>query len=427
MKKSVCLLIVLLVLTLTSIVSAADWPQFRGQNRDGKSPETGLLKKWPEAGPKLLWSVEGQVGEGFASVTVVDGMVYTTGMTGDKDKQETLFAYDTNGNFKWKQSYGPAWTKSHPGTRTTPTVDGDRLYVMSGNGLIVCFDAKNGKEIWKVDTAEVFKGKNIKWGITESLLIYKDRVICTPGGEDATMVALDKMTGKTIWTTKGISEKSAYCSPVVIKRGSRDLVVSNVQKSVIIVDPENGNVVCRIPHEKRHELAAVSPLYHDGNLYITTGYTREGMPDRGILFELSDDTSKFSQVWTERKLDCHHGGLIFLNGLIYGSDSAIYPPAKSEKPKGTWYALEMATGQIKYSAKLIGKGSVIYADGMLYCLGETGTLALVKLTENSLEIVSSFPVTLDKTEECWAHPSISDGRLYIRYLGNLMVYDIKGQ
>lgn len=425
MKNSTCILTIVLLLLITNAF-ASDWPWFRGPDRNGKSTETGLLKKWPENGPRLLWSIKDALGEGFSSIAVADGYVYTAGMTGE-DKQETVFAYDIKGNFKWKKSYGPAWTKSYPGTRTTPTIDGNQLYVMSGQGLIVCFDAKTGEKKWDVDTAKVFNGKNIKWGIAESVLIYGDKVICTPGGEDATMVALDKMTGKTIWTTKGLSEKSAYCSPVFIERGGRKLIATNVQKSIAVVDPENGNVICRIPHEKRHDLSAVSPLYKDGFLYVTTGYTKEDMPDRGVMFELSADATGYTKKWTERKLDCHHGGVVFVDGLIHGSSSAIYPPASKENPKGTWYGVDFNTGQVKHESKLVGKGSAIYADGMFYCLGETGTLGLVKLTDNGYELVSSFRVTDEKTEQCWAHPAISDGRLYIRFRGNLMVYDIKAQ
>lgn len=177
----------------------------------------------------------------------------------------------------------------------------------------------------------------------------------------------------------------------------------------------------------RRDLAAVSPLYNNGYLYVTTGYTKEGMPNRGTMFELFADATSFTKKWTERTLDCYHGGLIFLDGFLHGSSSAIYPPQSKEIPKGTWYCLDLATDRMKYEGKLVGKGSVIYADGVLYCLCETGTLGLVKLTDNGYEMVSSFRVTDEETEQCWAHPAISDDRLYIRYRGDLMAYDIKAK
>jgi len=189
------------------------WPQFRGPNRDGKSSETGLSKKWPEGGPKLLWSVK-SLGEGFASVSIANGMVYTTGMVG-AEKDGMVSAYGVDGSFKWKQTYGKGWHGSHSGTHTTPTIDGDMLYVISGYGIVACYDAMTGKPRWRVDTLKEFKGENLKWGIAESALIVSEKLICTPGGEDATMAALDKMTGRTIWTTKGLSDKSAYCSPTL--------------------------------------------------------------------------------------------------------------------------------------------------------------------------------------------------------------------
>ncbi|MHC4646194.1 MAG: outer membrane protein assembly factor BamB family protein [Planctomycetota bacterium] len=421
MRDYVQTAVLILCLLGVSVCFGADWPQFRGPDRDGKSNETGLLKQWPEGGPKELWSVEG-LGIGFSSAAVADGYVYTTGMVG-KAKEGVVFAFDLEGNPKWKESYGTDWKGPHEGTRTTPTVDGDRVYVFSGYGNLVCFDARTGNEKWAVDTMERFKAKNIKWGLSESVLIFDNKVICTPGGDNATMVALNKMTGETIWKTSSLSEKAAYCSPVVIERNGRKVILTNIQKSIVFIDPVNGNVIYRIPHEKRHDLAAVSPVYKDGFVYVTTGYAREDFPVRGMMFELSADTTSHTLRWMEPKLDCHHGGLVLLDGDVHGTNSVIYGPPSKEKDKGTWYCLELTTGKIKYEGKLVGKGSVIYADGMLYCYGENGKVGLVKATPAGYEMISSFKVTKG-TDEHWAHPAISDGRLYIRHGDALMVYDI---
>jgi len=186
----------------------ADWIQFRGPNRDGKSAETGLLKSWPAGGPKKLWTAKVNLGEGFSSVSIAKGVIYTTGMI---DGQETMFALDLKGNLKWKTAYGPGFSKFPPAVRTTPTVDGENLYVMSSMGKVGCYNAADGKEKWSVDTAKEFGGKNIRWGIAESILIIGEMAICTPGGPDAAMVALNKATGKTIWRTKGLDDISAYC------------------------------------------------------------------------------------------------------------------------------------------------------------------------------------------------------------------------
>lgn len=403
----------------TTVSGRSDWPQFRGPNRNGKSAETGLLKKWPEGGPELLWSVEG-LGMGFASVAVAKGFIYTTGLIGS---DAVLFAYDLNGKLQWKQSYGPEWTGAHKGARTTPTVDDDRLYVMSGMGIISCFNAGTGAKKWQVDTLKRFQGQNIKWGIAESVLIEGEKVICTPGGKDATVVALDKMTGETIWTTNGLSETSAYCCPVIIERDGERLLATMVQKSIVLIDPENGKVLCRIPHIGKHFISAVSPVYKDGYIYGTTGY---GIG--GGMYELSTDAAGYTQKWSDKNLDCHHGGVLLLDGNIHGSNHI------GKGNKGSWICLELATGEVKYEDKLVGKGSVIFADGMLYCYGEKGTVALVRVAPPEgvphgtagYEMVSSFEVTKG-TDEHWAHPAISDGRLYIRHGDALMAYDIKAK
>lgn len=398
-------LIALTILTTCSTVFAVDWPQFRGPTRDGQSPETGLMKKWPEGGPRELWSFEG-LGKGYASVAVADGIVYTTGMVG---KEGVLFAFDLEGNLKWKENYGLEWAGSLPGTRTTPTIDGDRLYLMSGQGRIDCRNAKTGKRIWHIDTPEKFQGKNIRWGIAESVLIENEKVICTPGGTDATVVALNKMTGETIWTTKGLSEKSAYCSPAVIDRGPNRIILTMVQQSIVGIDMNNGRVYWKHPNKVSYDISAVTPAYENGMMYVTNGYGHGGH-----MFKLSPDGTSSQRVWSEKSLDVHHGGVVLVDGKIHGASN-----------KGNWTCLDLASGEVKYTGKLVGKGSVIYVDGMLYCYGErNGDVGLVKIKPDGYEMVSSFKITKG-TKEHWGHPAISDGRLYMRHGDALMCYDIK--
>jgi outer membrane protein assembly factor BamB len=230
---------------------------------------------------------------------VADGYVYTTGLVG-KDNQGIIFAYDVAGNFKWKESYGPEWSGSHRGARTTPTVDGDRVYVMSGYGNLVCFGAKTGAKKWEVDTLKTFDGKNIKWGIAESVLIDEDRVICTPGGKDATVVALNKMTGRTIWRSVGLSEPSAYCCPVIHKVGNNRVLFTMVAKSIVALNADSGQFLWQIPHETSYDISAVIPVFKDGHLYVTNGYGKGG-----IMFELSEDGTRYTEKWTDKNLDCH--------------------------------------------------------------------------------------------------------------------------
>jgi len=396
-----------MVLLICSTVVAVDWPQFRGPTRDGHSPETGLMKKWPEGGPKELWSFE-SLGKGYASVAVVDGTVYTTGVV---DSDGILFAFDLKGDLKWKVKYGPGWKSANPGTRTTPTIDGDRLYLMSGLGRIACHNAKTGEHIWHRDTLEEFSGKNIRWGIAESVLIENEKVICTPGGQDATVVALDKMTGKTIWTTKGLSELSAYCSPIAIDRGPNRIILTMVQQSIVGIDMKTGEVLWKHPNKVSYDISAVTPAYKNGMMYVTNGY-RHG----GHMFELSPDGTSSTKKWSEKSLDVHHGGVMLIDGNIHGAST-----------RGNWTCIELATGEVKFTDKLVGKGSVIYVDGMLYGYGERGGgVGLIKINPTGYEMVSSFKITKG-TNEHWGHPVISDGRLYMRHGNALMCYDIKAK
>ena len=402
----------LTILLVGRMCCADDWPQFRGPDRDGKSAETGLLQKWPDGGPELLWSVEG-LGIGFSSVAVADGFIYTTGML---DSEGFLFAYDVNGEFQWKVSYGPEWRRSHKGTRTTPTVDTDRLYIFSGTGVLACFDAKSGEKKWTVDTLEKFQGENLMWGIAESVLIVGPNAICTPGGKDASVVALDKMTGQTVWTSKGLSEKSAYCSPKLIEIGGTELIVTMLEKSVVGLDAKTRKVLWKdkINEGIGRSNHPVTPLYQDGYIYITAGYDKVG-----VKYQLSADGTKITKKWEDATLDVHHGGVVLVNGYLYGANW-------NSNARGDWVCLEWDTGKVMYEARWNGnKGSIIYADNMLYCYDEnTGDVALVKPSPKGFEIVSSFRITMG-TGKHWAHPAISDGGLYIRHGDVLMAYDIK--
>ncbi len=413
--KSTIALILSILLT-GAVCYGDDWPQFRGPTRDGKSVETGLLKKWPQGGPELLWSVDG-LGIGFSSVAVADGFVYTTGMINDEG---FLFASDSAGNLKWKESYGPEWTRSHRGTRTTPTVDGERIYVFSGTVTLVCFNVKKGEKIWQIDTLKEFDGKNIRWGMSGSPLIDGRKVYCTPGGKKGTIVALDKMTGRTIWATTRLDELSAYSSAILIERGGNRLLINMIQKSVICVNANNGKLIWREPYVTPSDTGGVTPTYKDGFVYVTSAVERE-FTRGGVMFELSADGMSVTEKWNDQTLDCGHGGVVLVDGYLYGSTF-------DGIPKGDWVCLDWDSGQVMYKAKWNGnKGSIIYADGMLYCYDEnTGDVALVKPSPKGFEIVSSFRVTQGDGQH-WAHPAISDGRLYIRHGNALMVYDIKNK
>ncbi len=405
MKNRTVLIALFVCLLGVSACFGADWPQFRGPDRNGKATEGILMKSWPEGGPKLLWSQDG-LGKGFASMSIANGMVYTTGV---EKKTCYIYAFDVKGKPVWKKSLGKGWTGSYPGSRTIPTIDGDRLYVMSGQGRIGCYNARTGKNIWSVDTEKEFGAKNIRWGIAESVLIDGKKVICTPGGKNATVVALDKMSGRTIWTSKGLSEKSAYCSPILIEEGPSRFVITLVEKSIVCIDIETGKLIWQIPHETKYDISAVSPIYHNGMLYVTNSYGRGG-----VMYQLTNNATKWEKKWEDKTLECHHGGVILIDGNVYGSNSR------------SWVCLDLATGKINYTDKVVGKGSGIYVDGLFYMYGENGQLVLVKATDSGFNTISSFKITLGDDKH-WAHPAISNGVLYMRHGNTLMAFDIKAK
>ena len=393
-----------------TIAGAANWPNWRGPNRDNKSTETGLLKKWPQGGPTLLWSTDG-LGAGYSTVSIANGTIYTTGTV---DKDGVLFALDMDGKLKWKQSYSTEWTKSYSGARCTPTVSQGDVYIISGMGAVSCFDAKTGEKKWTVDAFSDFQGKYNRWGLAESPLVIGNKVIFTPGGKKTSIVALDKNTGETVWSSESLGEESAYCSPMLIERGNRNIIVTMLENSIVGIDAETGKILWSDKFGKTGANPA-TPLYSDGCIYSTSGYD-----DGSVMYELSADGSEISRKWTDEVLDNHHGGVVEAGGYIYGTNW------KSD-PAGNWVCLDWETGKVMYETEWLGKGSIIYADGMLYCYEEKqGTVGLAEATPKKIEIISSFKVPKG-TGEHWAHPVIYDGRLYIRHGETLMAYNIKDQ
>lgn len=394
--------------------AASDWPQFRGPTRDGKAGDgPALLKAWPEGGPKQLWVSDG-LGEGYSSAAIANGRIYVTGMEGNEG---FLYALDLDGKQLWKTAYGKEWEGGHRGARTTPTVRDGRAYLMSGYGKAACYDAKTGAEIWAVDTMAVFGAVNLTWGITESPLVLEDRVILTPGGLKAGMVALDPKTGATIWVCSEFGDPSGYCSPILITRGGRNIIVQLTGATLVGLAADTGKLLWRevrapVP---AHKIQATTPVYADGRIYVTSGYGGE----RGQLYLLSEDGASVKSAWRESALDCHHGGLVLLDGLIYG--------AADGNNRNQWVCLRLETGEVVAKTGAVGKGSLAFADGMLYTLGEKGMMGLVNPDVNHFQMVSSFKIPGGGNGPHWAHPSIADGRLYIRHGARLFAYEIKAE
>ncbi|MBM3290961.1 MAG: hypothetical protein FJY92_12495, partial [Candidatus Hydrogenedentes bacterium] len=327
------------------VANAADSPQFRGPARDGIYADTGLLKTWPGDGPRMAWKAEG-IGEGYASASDVAGTVYLTGML--EDEQGYVFALDPKtGKEKWRVAYGrETQDKQAPGARSTPTIDGDRLYVFSGLGLLTCLSTKDGKQVWQVDVRNTFNGQSVTWSFAESPLVDGDLVFATPGGPDAAVVALNKMTGETVWQSKGFSEASAYCSPSIFTFGGNKVLVTMTAKSAIGVDAKTGKALWSHLHETEYDIHAVTPAVSGNIMYYTGGYGSGG----GAL-EVSADGSSVKPLWSDKHLDCQHHGVVLLDGYVYGTGH------KNNK----LVCLELKTGKLMWETDEVTQGDIAFA------------------------------------------------------------------
>ncbi len=410
-------------IVFTGICFSQVFYQWRGPDRDGIFPETGLLAEWPKDGPPLLWKAE-NVGKGYSS-SVTDGRaVY---VTGTKDTTDYLTALSLKGEFLWKVPFGPSWDKSFPPARTTPTVENGMIYVVSGLGTIACIDAADGKIKWSFDAYKKFGGACGDWGVCESPLVVDDKLIYTPAGEKTTMVALSKLTGETVWQSASLHDTSAYVSPRLIQSGNRKIIVTIINKYFMGVDPVNGNILWKVDYsamspEKSLKIwpgapktNTITPLYKDGFIYITGGYNHIG-----AMFKITGEATGVDLEWTDTVLDCHHGGVVLIDGYIYGSNWI-------DNAKGNWCCIDWKTGKAMYEQNWHTKGSVISADGMLYCYDEKeGNLGLVRPNPEKFDLISSFKIPFGKGPH-WSHPEIRQGILYIRHGEVLMAFDLRKQ
>jgi outer membrane protein assembly factor BamB len=386
---------------------ADDWPQFRGPRRDGKSAEKGLLAKWPDGGPKLLWSVQG-VGQGFTHVSVAGGLVYVTGM---QESEGILRAYALDGKLKWTAKYGPEWDKDHPGARSIPTVHDGLVYVASGVGNIACFEAAGGKPVWSARLFDQYEAPQVKWGYAESLLVDGENIIATPCGKKATMVALNRKTGRHAWAGPALGQESSFCSPLLVRHGANRMIVTMLPKGVAAFSPDDGRVLWQHPYENYRQNHPVTPIYHDGLLYVTSGYGKGA-----IGLALADDGRSVRQLWEQPRQDPVHGQAVLMDGYVYASSH--------QKASGRWSCVDLKTGKLAWEDACVGKGgSVIYADGMLYCYAEDGAVGLVRPSPEKCQVVSAFRVPQGDGPH-WAHPVVAGGRLYIRHGDALMCHDI---
>jgi outer membrane protein assembly factor BamB len=382
--------------------------QWRGENRDGIYNEKGLLKSWPANGPSLLWHFEG-LGEGFSSAAVTNDRIY---LTGEIKTIGYVFCLSLDGKLIWKVPYGVEWTESTPGSRVTPLVTDGKVYLVSALGVVVCMKADKGTVLWKVDLLKEYNGRNITWGISESLAADGNKLFCTPGGTSANVIALDKNNGKLIWKSPGNGEKSAYCSPLIINFPKRKVLVTMTENSIIGFDAGTGKKLWSQPQTNRYSVHANTPVYSNGQLYCVSGYGKGG-----VMLKISDDGAKSEVLWRDATLDSKIGGVVLVNGKIYGI---------GDESRG-FHCLDWKTGTVVATDKSINKGgNIISADDMLYTYDEGGNVSLFKPLNTGFKKISSFKVPMG-SDQHWAHLVISAGRMYVRHGNSLMVYNLKAK
>ncbi len=417
-SKKTLFLVFMLAIVATLQLGADQHAQFRGPNRDGVFPESGLLKQWPEDGPVVLW-LKDDLDAGYASVAVSDEMIF---LTGRHEGDEYLIVLDLQGKLLWRLKYGKGVRGSFPESRCTPTVDGDKIFLISGAGEVVCVGLKQKKVLWSVPGFELFEGEAWKWEVAESPLIVDDKVIYTPGGQRTSLVALNRNSGETVWESESLGVPSALVSPILVEYGGKKIIVSIITDFVFGVDAKSGKLLWKVkyvdletPNEEEwwRRNNCVTPLYHDGQIFVTSGYDHVA-----VMFRMIDGGEGIEQVWINKDLDNHHGQVVRIGSHIYGSNWI-------DNRHGNWCCVDWKTGETLYETTWHNKGPISAADGMLYCYDEKGgNLGLVKVDPTKFEVTSSFEVTQGSGPH-WSQPVIKNGVLYIRHGAALLAYDVK--
>jgi len=414
MKRTLALILA----SAAASVSVADWPQFHGPNRDNISPDKGLLKAWPEGGPPRIWEAAG-IGQGWSSVAIVGDRIYTTG---EIDGDCVITALDMEGNKVWTRKNGKAWAGSYPGTRSTPTITDGLLYHLSGIGNLVCLKADSGAAVWSTNILEEFGGRNITWGLAESPLVVGDQVICTPGGENVSMVALDRKTGKVAWQCTGAGDRPGYASPILVEHDGLEQIVTAMSKSIVGVRASDGKLLWQYPHKVYADENILTPIFHDG-FVIVSGCVKKGTTS--LKLEVSGDECSVKKQWHNRDLDNKQGGIVLVDDRLYG-----YAEFQRTEP---WMCIDFKSGETIFQAAPVESfykyknGCLTYADGRLYLFADNGNMALVKPADTGFEVAGRLKIEDPGERPTWAHPVVFGGRLYVRYGDKLGVYDVAGK
>ncbi|MBW3541319.1 MAG: PQQ-like beta-propeller repeat protein [Planctomycetes bacterium] len=388
----------------------SSWSQFRGPNRENLSPETGLLDTWPSEGPPLAWIARG-MGEGYATVAIDRGLVISMGNVGADESVVAVRLEDGR----------PAWTtriagasrlSAGNGPRCTPTIDGERLYALGGNGDLACLETATGRMVWQKNILQKFGGRNISWGICESPLIDGEKLICTPGGSRGTVVALDKSDGRTIWTCQLPGNPAAsYASPIIAAPGGVRQYVLFTSKVVAGVRAEDGHGMWMDDASANGTANCSTPLFYRDHVFSASGYGTGGAL---VKLTSSRGNTTAARVYATKEMKNHHGGMVIIDGFLYGSNDP-----------GVLTCIELLSGDVKWRDRSVGKGSVTFADGDIYLRSESGPVALVEASPRGYREKGRFNQPQRSGANAWPHPVVAEGRLFLRDQDVLLCYDVK--
>ncbi len=386
-------------------VSIGEWPQWRGPNRDGISKETGLLKQWPADGPSRVWKVSG-LGNGYSTVSISNGRIFTMGARGS---QEFVIALDVaDGKTLWVASQGERFSNDRgDGPRGTPTVDGDRLYALGGNGDLSCLEVATGQVVWSVNILKKFGGSNITWGLSESPLVSGDRVLVNAGGPNASIVALNKKDGSVLW--KSQSDRPGYSSAVPLEVGGIPQAVFFTHSRALGVDIRDGSLLWEYSQVANGTANIATPVVRGNRVFVSSDYGTGC-----VLLELKPNGkgTTAQEIYFNRNMKNHHSSSVLVGDTLYGFSSAILT------------AMRFDNGEVLWKDRSVGKGSLVYADGNLYCFSEKGVVGLVEATPASYQEKGRFTVPQESLPT-WSHPVVAGGRLYLRDQDTLYAFDVR--
>lgn len=409
--KSILLLLIVLMVNYSI---DAQIIQFRGPNRDGTFPETGLLKEWPTEGPEILFVAEA-LGKTNASTIATSERIYTTG---NIDTTEYLSCLDLNGQMLWQKPYGRAWKNSFPEARCTPTLENNRIYLLSGMDEMVCMNATTGDIIWNIDLNEKYQSDWDIFGVSESLLLVDDKVIASIGGETAMVIALDKNTGELVWKSEAINAKRSNMSPALIEHCGKKYIITSNQTHVLSLNAENGEITWTFQHNflspngDNTTILVNIPTYNDSCLWISNGWDV-----KSTMLQIAADGNSVSEKFNDQTFDNQNHGVVLVDGYLYGSNF-------TGRQSGKWICMDWETGEIIWIEDFHNKGPIISAEGMLYLYDEKrGNMALVKADPKKFEIISSFRVNQGKGPH-WSRPAIYNRMLLVRHGEVLVAYKI---